>query len=68
MDTPTEKVLRQKLADVRQEIRNLTVMGMRPNIPEKEREFIKQLERSARAELVLRTKALDHHLKTKAGW
>lgn len=56
------KTLRLKLDAVRQEIRNLIVLGMRPDIGSEKRDLIHQLERSARAELKARKKTLDYHL------
>jgi hypothetical protein len=41
------------LASVRQEIRNLVVMGLDPNQPPDQASLIRNLERSARAELRL---------------
>jgi hypothetical protein len=58
---PDSKELRQKLADAKREVRNLSVMAMKPHDPKK-LETIKHLERSARAEVSLRQKALDHQL------
>jgi hypothetical protein len=54
-----DEALRLKmLADTRREVRNLTVMGMRPDISADEREIIRQLERSARAGVKLGLRAL----------
>jgi hypothetical protein len=58
------KVLQTKLADARQEVRNLTVMGMAPNLTPEKATLIRNLERSARAEVKLRIKALEY-AKTK---
>jgi hypothetical protein len=44
-----EAVRLKMLADARREVRNLTVIGMRPDISADEREIIRQLERSAGA-------------------
>ena len=60
---PDSKELRQELQDARQEVRNLTVMGMNPMWSPEKRETIKQLERSARAEVKLRQMALDYQLE-----
>jgi hypothetical protein len=49
--------LQTKLDGVRREERNLTVMGLDPMQPPKQKEFIKALERSARAEMRLRVMA-----------
>src|SRR5262249_51476141 len=57
---PTLAELQSKLDAVRREVRNLVVMGMDPNQPPGQLVIIKQLERSARAELRLRTMALAH--------
>ena len=48
----------QELKDARQEVRNLCVMSMRPNLPPSKVELLKNLERSARAEVKLRLKHL----------
>ena len=57
---PTLAELQAKLDSVRREVRNLTVMGMDPGQPPDQAALIKQLERSARAEMRLRTMALEH--------
>jgi hypothetical protein len=46
--------LQKNVDSVRRELRNLTVMGMDPSQPPDQLELIKNLERSARAELRLR--------------
>lgn len=56
---PNIDQLRQKLSDAKREVRNLTVMGLRPDLTPRKRGIIKQLERSARAEVRLRVKALN---------
>ena len=56
-DLPT---LERKLKGVRQEVRNLQVMQMRPNQSAKKLELLADLERSARAEVKLRLKALAY--------
>jgi hypothetical protein len=58
---PDLATLELKLRDTRQEIRNLQVMQMRPGLSEEKRKFLHDLERSARAEVKLRLKAIDHH-------
>ena len=55
-----EALLQRKLADTRREVRNLTVMGMRPDLSADKRELIRNAERSARAEMKLRIKALQY--------
>ena len=57
---PTLAELQTKLDSVRREVRNLTVMGMDPNQPPDQAALIRELEQSARAEMRLRTMALEH--------
>jgi hypothetical protein len=57
---PTLAELQAKLDSVRREVRNLTVMGMDPSQTPGQAALIKELERSARAEMRLRTMALEH--------
>lgn len=57
--------LEQDLKDTRQEVRNLCVLSMRPNLLPAEISLLKNLERSARAEVRLLLKAIQH-LKAKA--
>ena len=52
--------LERKLKGVRQEVRNLQVMQMRPAQSAKKLKLLADLERSARAEVKLRTKALEY--------
>jgi hypothetical protein len=59
---PDLKTLQAEMKDCRQEVRNLTIMGMRPGQSPQEKEILHQLERSARAELKLWQKAIDHFL------
>jgi len=58
MATLDLKVLQSKLADARQEVRNLTVLAMYPDLTAEEAEATRKLERSARAEVKLRIEAL----------
>jgi hypothetical protein len=62
-----EALLQRKLADTRQEVRNLTVMGMRPDLSADKRELIRNGERSARAEVRLRIKALQYFREQQRG-
>ena len=62
----TEALLLRELVDARQEVRNLVVMGMRPDVSEEEREVIRNLERSARAKVKLSFKALAYHREQRA--
>lgn len=48
------------LDESRQEVRSLVVLGMRPDLLPDEVAFIRNLERSARAEGKLLSKALQH--------
>jgi hypothetical protein len=58
--TPTLSELQTALDAVRREVRNLTVMGLDPGQPPDQAALIKQLERSARAEMRLRRIALEY--------
>jgi hypothetical protein len=62
-----EALLQRKLADARREVRNLTVMGMRPDLSADKRELIHNLERSVRAEVKLRIKALQYFREQQRG-
>ena len=57
---PTLAGLQTDLDSVRREVRNLTVMGMDPSQTPEQTSLIKELERSARAEMRLRTMALEY--------
>jgi hypothetical protein len=57
----TEALLLRELADTRREVRNLVVIGLRPDLPTDQRELIRNLERSARAQVRLLLKALAYH-------
>lgn len=48
----------QDLRDARQEVRNLTVMALAPDLLPSERELVKNLEQLARIEVKLRLKHL----------
>lgn len=52
--------LKAKLEETRLRVRKLTVIGLRDNLTPQEREAVRDAERSARAELILRRKALDY--------
>jgi len=60
-----EALLQRELANTRQIVPNLTVMGMRPDLSAKEREIVP--ERSARAELKLRIKVLRYCRERQRG-
>jgi hypothetical protein len=55
---PDLKSSQRKLANNRQEVRNLQVMQMRPGQSAEKLELLNQLERSARASVKLRRKAI----------
>lgn len=50
----------QELKDTRQEVHNLQVMAMRPGLPAEKLELLRNMERSARAEVKLRLKAIAY--------
>jgi hypothetical protein len=52
--------LERELKGVRQEVRSLQVMQMRPGQSARKLRFLADLERSARAEVKLRLKALEY--------
>ncbi len=60
MAGPSLQTLREELADARQEVRNLVVMAMRPDQSKEKVDVLHELERSARAEVRLRVRALAH--------
>ncbi len=49
--------LRRKIASARQEVRNLTVIGLRPDLQPHHAELVRNLEISARAEVTARAEA-----------
>jgi hypothetical protein len=57
---PDLKTLQQELDDTRREVLNLTVLAMAPRLSAKEAAAVKEMERSARAEVKLRVKALEY--------
>ena len=59
---PDLETLQQKMRECRQEIRNLTIMGIKPDLTLEKKAFLHDLERSARAELKLRHKAIEYYL------
>ena len=59
---PDLKTMQQKMQGCRQEIRNLTIMGMKPGLTPEKKALLHDLERSARAELKLRHKAIEYYL------
>ena len=58
--SPDVALLENELRDLRQEVRGLVVLGMRPNLLPDEVAFIRNLERSARAEVKLLSETLQH--------
>ena len=57
---PDLKTLQTKLADARQEVQNLTVLGMSPHLTADKAATVRQLELSARSEVKARTMALQY--------
>ena len=57
---PDMKTLERKLADTRQEVRNLTVMVLNPKYSPEDRELFHLCERSCRAEAKLRRIAIEY--------
>jgi hypothetical protein len=62
---PDIETLERELRAVRQEVRNLQVLAMRPNQSAEKLELLRNLERSARAEVKLRLKALNQAKQTR---
>jgi hypothetical protein len=60
------QMLRQELKDARQEVRNLTVMAMRPDMSPAKAELVLKGLRSARAEVKLRVMALNYQLSKES--
>ncbi len=58
--TPDLATLERKLKGVRQEVRNLQVMQMRPDQSAEKLRLLADLEGSARAEVKLRLKAIAY--------
>jgi hypothetical protein len=61
-----EQTLLRKIASRRQEVRNLQVLALRPGHSPEKLEFLRNLERSARAEVKLWRLALAHHLSQQS--
>jgi hypothetical protein len=59
---PDLKTMQQEMQNCRQEVRNLTIMGMKPGLTPEKKALLFELERSARAELKLRHKAIKYYL------
>jgi hypothetical protein len=51
-----------ELAEVKQEVRNLTVIALDPSLPPEYRRLVKVLEWSARTEAKLRWRVLEYQL------
>jgi hypothetical protein len=52
--------LEEELRELRQEVRSLVVLGMRPDLLPDEAAFVRRLEGSARADVNVLLKALQH--------
>jgi hypothetical protein len=61
---PDLKTMQQEMQNCRQEIRNLT--GTRPDLTREKKALLHELERSARAELKLRYKAIEYYLSHRS--
>jgi hypothetical protein len=59
---PDLKTMQREMQNCRQEIRNLTIMGMKSGPTPEKNALLHDLERSARAELKLRHKAIEYYL------
>jgi hypothetical protein len=64
---PDLKTMQREMQNCRQEIRNLTIMGMKPGLTPEKKAVLHDLERSARAELKLRQKAIEYYLSQQNG-
>ena len=62
---PTIAELQTELDDARREVRNLTVLGMSPKLSPEKAALVRDLERSARAEVTLRFMALEYAREQK---
>jgi hypothetical protein len=56
------KTQQREMQNCRQEIRNPTIMGMKPGLTPENKAHLLDLERSARAELKLRHKAIEYFM------
>ena len=63
---PELEKLKQQLADTRDEVIELTVMAMRPDLSPAKLELIRKMERSARTAAKLRKEQLDLVLKQRS--
>ncbi|MGA8158564.1 MAG: hypothetical protein WB822_20640 [Rhodoplanes sp.] len=59
---PDVTTLLLKLAEVKQEVRKLTVMALDPSLPPEYRQLVRVLEWSARTEAKLRWRALEYQI------
>jgi hypothetical protein len=62
-----EALLLRELADDRREVRNLTVISMRPDVSADQREIIRLLDRSARARVKMGIMALRYCREQQRG-
>jgi len=60
-EMPDLKTMQQKMLGCRQEIRNLTIMGMKPGLTPEKKAHLLDLDRSTCAELKLRHKASESY-------
>jgi hypothetical protein len=57
---PDVKTMQAELDNARQEVRNLQIMQLNPGLSPEEREMYRVLERSARASVKLRRRAIEY--------
>ena len=65
-EMPDLKTQQREMQNTRQEIRNPTIMGMKPGLTPEKKALLLDLERSARAELKLRHKAIEYYLSHRS--
>jgi hypothetical protein len=64
---PDMEMMQRKLNTARQELHNLQVMQMRPGQCAKKLELLYNLERSCRAEIKLRLRAIEYQRNLEGG-
>jgi hypothetical protein len=58
---PDLETMQREMQNCSQEIRNLTIMGMKPGLTSEKKALLLDLERSARAELKRRQKVIEYY-------
>jgi hypothetical protein len=64
---PDMETLERKLAGARQELHNLQVMQLRPNQSPEKLDLLDKFERSCRAEIKLRLRAIEYQRSLEGG-